>query len=663
MHTRKKRFLSLIVLLPTLVLFFCSGGGDSHAQGGTPITAATAADVTTLAILGRGWINNLSWSPDGSTLVVAGSAGAWLHDTTDWDAPPRLVPGPSDTWAAVYSPDMARLALGGSSAIVWVVDPATGDVTHQFTCQEGTHGGPLTDLDFAPDGTRLACAAASVQVWDLTTRSPEPLVTLAGSAVAYHPDGTMLATGNRGRVLLWDAADFRLLANFHLADEDDEPTDLDFNPGGWMIGAATYRGAYAWLMPAGALELERPHNYPVNYHLAGHTGGYWNHLDFWAEQQLAVGQMAIWDLAASTAVDSAVHPFEAAPYPEYVSTLGVAVAPDGSRLAGAIGTGVIHVWDVASGDRVTTLDAYNVGGSERGGAYSDQISAASVAFSPDGAVVAVGGGGYADTGGPIQLWDAATGARLGAVPDSQAADTLAFSADGRRLLAAHPIHGVHLWDVSAGATEGTLRFAAEYPSVVGCFTPDGSTVAAPGAAGVIELRDATSGDVLAALPGEVALPRSMVCGKDLLAVGTDDGLIHLWDLTTRQVAVTLAVDGQVSVSALAFNPDQSVLAAGTWDGVVLYSLAGLPSGDPPPAYAMIEMSVHALAFSPDGSLLAVGGSQDDRTLGLYDTATGEPLALLAGQTFSVNGLSFNVTGTRLASSSWDGTVRLWGVQE
>jgi WD40 repeat protein len=44
---------------------------------------------------------------------------------------------------------------------------------------------------------------------------------------------------------------------------------------------------------------------------------------------------------------------------------------------------------------------------------------------------------------------------------------------------------------------------------------------------------------------------------------------------------------------------------------------------------------------------------------LWDLATGQELITLPGHTGRVNGLAFSPNGTRLASSSFDGTTRVY----
>ena len=178
--------------------------------------------------------------------------------------------------------------------------------------------------------------------------------------------------------------------------------------------------------------------------------------------------------------------------------MSVAFSHDGRTLASGSGTygapvGDVRIWDVKSGRLLRTLTEADV-------------AIVTTAFSPDDKTVASGGTHWREGsvfGGAVTLWDAATGIKRITLPAFPSyVHAVAFAPSGTRLATGGVgLDGrvqVILWDTTTGKAlqalpPGTNVHAS---TAVKClaFSPDGKTLAAGGAAGMLRLWTVGSGE-------------------------------------------------------------------------------------------------------------------------------------------------------------------------
>jgi WD40 repeat protein len=142
----------------------------------------------------------------------------------------------------------------------------------------------------------------------------------------------------------------------------------------------------------------------------------------------------------------------------------------------------------------------------------------------------------------------------------------------------------------------------------------------------------------------------------LLAAGDVDKKIKLFDVKSAKTIRTLS-DVGTTVLSLAFSPDGSRLASAGKENVI--RLWDVKTGQLLKTLDGHTLAVSDVAFAPDGSLLASSGY--DKLISLWDVQTGEVVKVLDGHGDSVTSLAFAPDG-RLASASHDQTARLWNVQ-
>jgi WD40 repeat protein len=145
----------------------------------------------------------------------------------------------------------------------------------------------------------------------------------------------------------------------------------------------------------------------------------------------------------------------------------------------------------------------------------------------------------------------------------------------------------------------------------------------------------------------------------LLATGSQEGPIILWDLHTHHTIGNPLQGHTADVHALAFSPDGKVLVSGSFDNSIRFwnVSTGAPIGSPLTEHTSPVVSI---AFSPDGGTVASGGS--DGVISLWDAQTHSFLAeLVTGTDSSVESLAFSPNGNLLASAAGT-TVTLWDMQ-
>lgn len=632
---------------PTVPSFLAQVDTETLEQ----ITPGNAILMEQLAMLGRGPINDLAWSPDEKTLAVASPLGVWLYDPADLELAPRLLEGHTrDVLSVAFSLDGTIVMSGSQDGTVKLWDAGTGDLKrtialwNDFSYEVGNapREKEVWSMAFSPDGATLASGRldGTLQLWNLTTGRQDKVLkghTRQISTLKFNADGTLLASNSPdGAIYVWDVDTGR--QRLSLTAQSSEQR-FAFSSDGVTLAIA-YGGAdlpvQLYNTASGEEVAELTEHRQVISLVFGPDGLITSGLD---------GKLQLWDeeIGASRTISDRAG----------WNTI-LAISPHGSKLASNEWRGVLRLWDMTSG---------SPGDAQIG--HTSPVT--SIAFSPDGMLLASGG-----EDGTIWVWEVATNSLHKALLGHLGRVTgVAFSPDGNLLASSGFDRTVRLWDT---ATARQIAVLSGHESFVRCvaFSPDGKLVASGSTDQTVRLWDAATGEERAVLSGHTGEVQDVAFSADgtWLLSGSVDKTIRIWEVATGKESGVL--QGNLSsVLGAAFSPDGTLIASVGGDHSLRVLNWEITSGKATARDQFPSIGhpgwVLSVTFSPDGKIVASANLSSTSfwvTAGevhLYSADTGYPYALLRGHTKRVTSIAFSPDGKLLVSASADGSVRLWGV--
>jgi len=539
--------ISSIAFSPTGKMFVYCGNEEIKVRN-----ASDGRPIRTFRMKGIYSVRSLAVSPNGKILILAGEMGSNLQLYDIAKGYLRTLEkhkGAVNTVA--FSPDGKIVASGGEDNTVCLWYGLDGSFIKTLERCES----PVHSVAFSPDGKNLAagCRDGNVVLFSIPDGSIIRVIEVTkygiwlpfgfhSMLVTFSPDGKILVTGDQhGKIKFWNVTDGSLIRV--LEGYESSVHSIAFSPDKKILASGSSDAVRLWDITEGTIIQTLPILEGSKKCIAFNPSG----------NMVGIG-FRDWNKPS----------WYSSYYP----------------------TGWIDLWNIP--------DVYLI---RRFGAEAGEVN--SIAFSPDGKILAAGGCNRTNRTALVRLWDIGDGSLIRKLePHEETIKSIAFSPDGRFLATIGVKKGsgtTYFWDVSNGSLIWTLERTRGVFFHPVAFSPDGKIFA-------------TVGDNVEERSKEIS---SWNIFSNIFRLKNTDvpkkvSKIKLWNVSDGSLARTLEAPGEL-IDLLVFSPDGKSLVTGDFfNGTV--DLWSTSDGSLKRTFDIYrERWGSPVAFSSDGKLLAIGG--------------------------------------------------------
>lgn len=234
-----------------------------------------------------------------------------------------------------------------------------------------------------------------------------------------------------------------------------------------------------------------------------------------------------------------------------------------------------------------------------------------------------------------------------------------FSPDEKWLAAGSYDARLRIWDLETGTL--AAEFKGHESRITSLdWSPDGRLVASAAQEPKIIVWDARTGEQVRVLEGHRRAVRAVAFSTDgrLVASAGVDGSARIWEVSSgRELRRFTLESDRIEINDVAFSADDAFLLLGCADGTLRrFSILADAAPETLLRRSSEIWTIEVLQNTAKRRLLAAGRTEK----GIVEIdERGRPTLTLEGHGNGISDLAYGPEGKHIASSSYDGTVRIW----